>query len=201
MFKVDYKSISNKDTNIPECDGCKVHYGFFKNLREITESFTSLVDELFSEYNNYNLIITGHSLGAALAVLVGIEFKVRGYNPLILAYASPRLFNPQMANWVNDIFQVDLLNEKIEKDKDIDFGLIRLVHDEDFVPMLPPTFRPAGVEFFIKKMDLPHLKNDVDYRGANYIEITNKKRQRVFDLLHAYEHRTYFMTINKCENF
>lgn len=67
--------------------------------------------------------------------------------------------------------------------------------------MLPPTFRPAGVEFFIKKKDLPHMKSDVEFRGGKYIEISNKKRQPILDLLHAYEHRTYFITINKCENF
>lgn len=200
MIPVDYKSVT-KLKHVRECKGCKVHYGFIKNLEQISESLVRPIDELFAKHPDYKLVLTGHSLGAALAILVGIEFRMKGYKPLVLSYGSPRLFNSLMVDWVNEIFKTDELSKRINGWKDVDWGLIRLVHDEDFVPMLPPTFKPAGVEFFIKKKDLPHLKSDIEFRGANYIEITNRTRQKVLDLLHAYEHRTYLMTINKCENF
>lgn len=200
MIHVDYKSVT-KLKHVRDCEGCKVHYGFIKNLEQISDALIRPIDELFDNHPDYKLVLTGHSLGAALAILVGIEFKVKGYKPLILAYGAPRLFNTLMVKWVNEIFGIYELSKIINSGGDINWGLIRIVHDEDFVPMLPPTFRPAGVEFFIKKKDLPHLKSDIEFRGADYVEITNKRRQKVLDLLHAYEHRTYIMGINKCQDF
>lgn len=105
MIPVNYKSITKLKT-VPDCKGCKVHYGFYKNLEQITQSIIRPIDELFAKHPDYKLVLTGHSLGAALAILVGVEFRVKGYKPLILGYGCPRLFNPQMVKWVNDIFEV-----------------------------------------------------------------------------------------------
>ncbi|CCH42272.1 putative secreted protein [Wickerhamomyces ciferrii] len=200
MYPVDYHSISKlKGTN--KCHDCKVHYGFYRDLGKISNSIIKPVDELFAKYPDFKLIVVGHSLGGALATLVGIEFRVKGYEPLVIAYGCPKLMNSQLAAWVNKIFKVDNLADKINSGEDIDWGLIRIVHEDDYVPMLPPSFEHAGLEFYIKRKDLPHKYSDIDFLGSKEVIINEHNNKNVWDLLNGYEHRNYFLTINKCENF
>jgi hypothetical protein len=99
------------------------------------------------------------------------------------------------------VFESKELSERIKNNEKVNWGMIRVIHDGDYVPLLPPGFIQAGVEFFITKKHLPHRKADVDFLGTSYIDKTQTLfswRQKVLHYLHAYEHRTYFMTINSC---
>ena len=67
---------------------------------------------------------TGHSMGAALSVIFGIELKLRHSNVVveIQNIGCPRVGNPSFAKFVEA--KVDRVN--------------RLVHNRDLVPHLPP---------------------------------------------------------------
>ena len=58
-------------------DNIYVHSGFYSQLHinNNFEKITEHVKQLLEEYPEYNLYITGHSLGAALATLYGYELS------------------------------------------------------------------------------------------------------------------------------
>lgn len=207
---VDYEPISQSwNRNVPECIGCKVHSGFYKDLGRISEDLVCDVLQLYAQYPAYKLSIVGFSLGAALATLTGIEFRARGFQPLVIGYAPPRMFNKEMGLWVNEVFHSENLTLHLKQGGDFQTGLITVVHDEDYVPSLPPNLVQAGVEFFIAKKHLPHTKDSVILTGVDYLSTQYEEYDELAQIslpdkfkewLHAYEHRTYFITIHKCDD-
>ena len=66
--------------------------------------------------------VTGHSLGAALAVLAAADLKLRGRSPYLISFAGPRVGDPLFAKIFND--QV---------------SGVRFFNTEDLVPTVPPA--------------------------------------------------------------
>lgn len=213
---------------IQECIDCKVHSGFSKFLETVHENFMKDVDMIFEKHSNYNFVIVGHSLGAAIAVLAGIEFKIRGFNPMVMTYAQPKMFNSEMIEWINELFQIGKLDETNRRNGVLNFtsGYYRIVHKNDYITDLPPYFRHAGLQVDIEKNMLPHMIEDVKYNGLYYyytevledrntINVTESNNQeqenntyntdpqsqnmKYNDFLHMYEHRNYFVQVNECD--
>lgn len=150
----------------------------------------------------------GHSLGAALAALAGIELKLRGYRVSVITYAQPKIFNRDLKEWVDDLFNTRLLNAIAEYGSCLSSatGYIRVVHENDYVPMIPPFFHHAGLEVVISTRELPHNIQHLTYIGYNNL-VTTEKAERLGmnsnleELLHMYEHRNYFITLTGCTGF
>lgn len=66
-------------TSIRWCEGCKAHTGFWQAWQEIREKIIPLIGRARSEHPDYRVIVTGHSLGAAIATLAATE--LRGMDP------------------------------------------------------------------------------------------------------------------------
>lgn len=196
----EYKPIYEGVPNVRPCgDDCMIHSGFYKALPYITKEFLNPVEDLYLKYPDYKIVTSGHSLGGAFATIIGIELKVRGYNPLIISYGMPQLFNEDMRDWVNEIFNIHETETMIRKGETVKSGLIRVVHKGDYVPQLPIRMVNAGAEFYITKRDLPHEMKDVEFIGADTEDTGSLKNiSSIEDPLHGHEHRTYFITINKC---
>lgn len=60
------------------CDDCYVHDGFKQSWDEISSYAMSYVEAAFVTYPDYTLVVTGHSLGAAVATLAGTELRIAG---------------------------------------------------------------------------------------------------------------------------
>lgn len=199
---------------IRPCEGCKIHRGFYKFSETLAELFLDEIEHIFSKYPEYHLVITGHSLGAALASIAGIELKLRGYDPLVLTYANPLMFNTEMKEWVDDLFQTHEVDKNCRQSGRLDFekGYFRVIHDEDYIPMVPPNYSDAGLELFIKKKELPHKISDLEYRGTkNYYAFDSDSNSEDWqgtsqsltsgDWFHRKEHCSYFIYISGCEGF
>lgn len=52
---------------VPECSGCKVHSGFYKAANVVWGHLYQEVTRLQALHPDYQLKVTGHSMGAALA--------------------------------------------------------------------------------------------------------------------------------------
>lgn len=210
--KYAYDELVEKGT-IDACKNCKIHRGFNKFSGTLGDSFLEIVENIFKQYPNYHLVITGHSLGAALAIMSGIELKLRGYGPVVLTYANPKMFNREMKEWVDKLFETQIVDRKcIDKGELIfDEGYFRVVHDEDYIPMVPPFYHAAGLEIFIKKKELPHNIGDLEYRGSrDYYDpeaLSDEDWQAMAsgsddgDWFHKKEHRSYFINISGCNGF
>lgn len=107
------------------CSGCSVHEGFSTAAQEAIPSIAAAVSSLQNQYPNYQIVVTGHSLGAALATLTALDLAVTygfGSGVRLYNYGSPRVFNHAGANFASS-------------------GVIniaaRRTHCKDIVPHLP----------------------------------------------------------------
>lgn len=127
-----FKNISNINTNnqIPiillgkdsKNEDPKVHSGFLKLYLKFRKNILSTLDK----YKNINnLYITGHSLGAAIAVIAALDINNHykgNYNINVITFAGPRIGNITFANIIND-------SKKI--------SLQRIVNNCDIIPQTP----------------------------------------------------------------
>jgi triacylglycerol lipase len=112
--------------DFPYAENCgKVHLGFLK-------IYASCREELFNGLKEIDrtkkVIITGHSLGAALATIFAIDFAKNSSfeNIKLINFASPRVGNQKFCNAVN--------KELAE--------IVRIVNVHDVVTLLPPIVIP-----------------------------------------------------------
>lgn len=220
IYPTEYRPVSEKHYDklvesgkIEICENCMIHKGFNRFIETLSKDFLNRVERIFKRYPGYKMVVTGHSLGAALASICGIELKLRGFNPLILTYATPKMFNDEMKDWVDSLFKTKKIHDKSVKNGELDMfhGYFRVIHLQDYIPMVPPGYKAAGLEIFISKPELPHEKEDLEYRaigsGATWNQLPTNEltrsalRNGMSNLFHMDEHRKYFIMINNCSGF
>ncbi|EGW30747.1 uncharacterized protein SPAPADRAFT_142576 [Spathaspora passalidarum NRRL Y-27907] len=199
-----------------ECEGCKVHRGFYNFLKDNSAAIISVGVKLKSKYPDFQFLVVGHSLGAALTVLCGIEFQLLGYDPLVVTFGGPKVGNQQFADFVDYLFDTEEVVREISATKDFTRGYIRVVHKRDIVPSLPPyPFVHAGFEYFINARQLPHTEEDLERRGLDYSNVLTKRDDELYkrnfdgfelkpsklwpEQLGKYEHTHYFRKITSCK--
>jgi len=139
------ENIQNWVTNLsfvretyPNCDGCSVHKGFYNAEQEVFPQIADEVAKLSAAHPSFSIVVTGHSLGAALATLTALGLaplygasRVKLYN-----YGCPRMFNQAGAIWASSGV--------------ISIGA-RRTHYKDMVPHTPPEamgFRHTAGEIY-----------------------------------------------------
>lgn len=102
----------------------KVHRGFKK-------AYLSIRDPLLAEFDNNDLpvFITGHSLGAALAVLASSELYKQNFFDSCYTFGSPRIGNPEFVHSIqsNSIYRI-INNSDVVTTIPIDFANINYHH-------------------------------------------------------------------------
>jgi hypothetical protein len=115
--KVDYT------TFFSGCENCKIHYGFYTSVQNIKNQTLDSIKELKKDFPNHEIILTGHSYGAAVSQIMALECLREGIEVQVYNYGQPRIGNIEYAKFVN-------LNLK---------HYWRFTHDRDMVPHLPPV--------------------------------------------------------------
>lgn len=85
--------IANLDFDLSSsilCSGCEVHTGFWKSWETVSAKLKSEIDSAINDYPGYTLVLTGHSFGAALAVLGGTALRNAGYKSNLVSAFSFR---------------------------------------------------------------------------------------------------------------
>jgi predicted lipase len=106
----------NENTNV------SVHAGFMDAYSKFREN---MLDTIKKEGPS-QIIVGGHSLGAAISTICGVELFGKGFNTIIYNFASPRV--------AGENFKKIIDNSKIP--------IYRIVNEEDIVPTLPPSIVP-----------------------------------------------------------
>lgn len=128
-FITDFSFIPLYQVTAEGCTSCSVHGGFYIAWRSIADDVTAALADLRSENPGYSTIITGHSLGGAIATLAYTDLKADNI-PIEAAYTmgAPRVGNQAYADF----------NDALSGASNSDLGtLIRITHNMDGVPGLP----------------------------------------------------------------
>ena len=102
-WKADF-NILRRHTDL--CAQCHVHTGFWNAWTEIRERAKARVLEVVETHPNYGFVITGHSLGGAIAVLAAGEFRKISDDfaarTELYTFGSPRVGNKHTAAFLTD---------------------------------------------------------------------------------------------------
>lgn len=130
-----------------------IHSGFFQQLHN-ENSFNTINEKLISllhQYNDYDLYISGHSLGAALSTLYGYEFSLLVPDKIVnvLSFASPRVGDE---NFKNECIKQKNLN------------ILRVTNQRDTITAVPMyNYKHVGMNL--------HLNNNYMYTLSNEYNI------------------------------
>ncbi|RDA84071.1 hypothetical protein CP532_0778 [Ophiocordyceps camponoti-leonardi (nom. inval.)] len=82
------------------CQGCLAHNGFYTALTRLKNHLRRAVEDELRKpgRENYRVVVTGHSLGGALATLAGIYLRNVGIRCDIYTYGAPLVGNEVLAN-------------------------------------------------------------------------------------------------------
>ena len=110
-------------TDYAGCNGCKVHEGFYHTYLEVRDKILSSAKILFQKYPNSKKLVTGHSLGGALAIHASVDI-IQNFGKIdrFYTFGSPRVGNQEFADFVNG------MTGKF---------MSRITHYKDPVPHLP----------------------------------------------------------------
>jgi len=118
----DLELLQVKYDSYPECEECMVHKGFYHSALNVKKVTLYYLKSLNRKYPEYNVIVTGHSYGAAVSQLIAMEIIKIGINPVVLNFGQPRVGNSIYAMLVNQLIEENW----------------RFVHNKDIVPHVPP---------------------------------------------------------------
>lgn len=118
----------------------RIHRGFLYATDAIWEGLMETLEKETEPFDKFTLLITGHSLGAALAVVIAARIKyVAEYgdtekerdfctkltnSTLVHSFGQPRVGNPAFCEWYDSTLRDRTL---------------RVVYGMDIVPRVPPT--------------------------------------------------------------
>ncbi|KAJ5566745.1 uncharacterized protein N7459_010127 [Penicillium hispanicum] len=164
------------------CSGCEAHSGFWKSWETVADKMTSEVQAGIKSYPNHKLVVTGHSLGAALAVLGGTALRKAGYELDIYTYGEPRVGNKALVTHITN-----------------QGSLWRVTHTDDIVPKLPPAsfgFSQPSPEFWITSGNDETVTTS-DIQVIEGIDSTDGNAGTLLDSVSA--HKWYIIDIDECD--
>jgi len=107
-------------TTFPECN-CSVHQGFYLSAEWVHEDTLVAVRRLLVDYPLSEVVLTGHSYGAACSQLLAMELYKNGIQTNIYTFGSPRVGDSAYS-----IFMTSFIKH------------FRITHSRDIVPHVPP---------------------------------------------------------------
>ncbi|KAJ6036896.1 hypothetical protein N7540_001175 [Penicillium herquei] len=83
------------------CNGCEAELGFWSSWTNVRDSISEILNNTVDAYPDYEVVVTGHSLGAGIATLAAADLRGNGHPSITLfAFASPRVANPALADYI-----------------------------------------------------------------------------------------------------
>ena len=123
-------------TNI--CSGCTAEEGFYNSWQEARSGVMAALKTAAAANPSYRVVVTGHSLGGAIAAIAAAELRNQGTTTDLYTYGQPRIGGLTISNYITN------------QNKG---GNFRVTHFDDPVPRLPPLFLGyvhISPEYYIK---------------------------------------------------
>ncbi len=163
----------------PECN-CEVHNGFYNSVLNIKNTTITKVAMLKKIYPLYDVIVTGHSYGAACGQLLAMELIYSGIRVKLYNYGQPRVGDQQYAIFVNMIID----------------DYYRVVHNRDVVPHVPPSqlyYYHSCTELFEDGNGNIHVCSSTNCEDPKCSD------QYSIIQTNSYDHETYLGHVVSCE--
>ncbi|XP_066380262.1 lipase-like isoform X2 [Miscanthus floridulus] len=129
--------------NYPNMPNAKVHIGFYSSYNNtvLRPAITNAVRKARKLHGHSNIIVTGHSMGGAIASFCALDLAMSfgSNNVHLMTFGQPRVGNAAFASY----FAKYVTNT------------IRMTHERDIVPHLPPYF------FFLPQLTYKHFPREV----------------------------------------
>jgi hypothetical protein len=120
FFKTKFTGYGNVIIN---CTDCEVHEGFYRTYMSVADQVRSAVNQFMNDHPDAPIVVTGHSLGAAIAQHAAMDMTIMGYNvESLYNFGQPRTGEEKFSS-----YSFDILKDKI----------FRITHHKDPVPHLP----------------------------------------------------------------
>ncbi|EKF28044.1 lipase, putative, partial [Trypanosoma cruzi marinkellei] len=153
ISNLDYFRVSYWDK---ACVGCFVHTGFNCELQSLWVKMRKYLRKLVGKKGIERILITGHSLGGAMATIAAANLVSQNYmfasglKILLYTFGSPRVGNMQFADWLLASFCR------------VGHESYRVTHKRDAVPHVPPMW-----------FGFYHVPHEVWYDNDGNTEYTN----------------------------
>jgi predicted lipase len=139
------------------CHGCQVHSGFYDQTNSMVSGLDKALEEALRIKPDADIIITGHSLGGAVATLYADHVLNRWPGKFqdrlsLVTFGSPRVGNKEFAAYSNRILK----------------NIYRVVYKYDPVTQVPPTklgFKHVGGDKYQFNSFSDFLKERFDVDG------------------------------------
>ncbi|KAK4250272.1 Alpha/Beta hydrolase protein [Corynascus novoguineensis] len=171
-------------TQVP-CDltsGCLAHTGFLGAWNEVADRVFDGVKAARDANPDYKIVVTGHSLGGAVATIAAAYLRKDGYETDLYTYGSPRVGNHAFVDFVT-----------LQSG-----GEYRVTHADDPVPRLPPillNYRHTSPEYWID----PDNKESVTLEEVKFCTGYSNIQCNGGTLgLNADSHGWYFQSLSSC---
>lgn len=152
------RTSGNEDRD-DKCLNCTVHTGFYTSYTHTRPLVIPHLQGLKEKNPEYELHLVGHSLGGAVAALLGLECEALGWDPTITTFGEPRIGNKALNTFLDQRFGLGD-NTTIN----LHGKYRRVTHVDDPVPLLPLSewgYRMHAGEIYVSKPELSPTINDL----------------------------------------
>ncbi|KAF8203585.1 Alpha/Beta hydrolase protein [Mycena galopus ATCC 62051] len=145
----------------------EVHTGWHAAWNTVCSEVLEILEEELAEHPHYTVTFTGHSFGAVIATMGGIDAKWAFPNKTVrlYTYGAPRVGNAAFARGATDVLGVN--------------NVFRVVHGYDFASNLPPAL--LGWQHFGNYKSIAReADTDVACAGTEYWQLDPPGPDRTF---------------------
>ncbi|KAJ9137151.1 feruloyl esterase A precursor [Pleurostoma richardsiae] len=123
------------------CMGCTCSRGYLRQYMAVQDSVAAAIDTGMGSHLGYSIVVTGHSMGGALASIGAASLKGQGASLVAYTYGQPRTGNTVYADYIDSQFPA-ASNATT---------MTRVTHANDGVPQIPSQddgYRHHTTEFW-----------------------------------------------------
>lgn len=202
-LNIDMTPYVSAGGSVPPCgDLCKVHAGFHASYRAVVDVVEPFLEtELQKGGPHTNVVVVGHSLGGAVALLVALHCLALGVeNTRVVTMGQPLVGNRPFAEWADYVLGSELPVGHCRR------RWTRVVHKNDIVATVP---RGAFLHHYVQFHNQVYVNTSAaDYAPAleDVIDCRTRDNPRCIagDVLRAgmagylLAHNTYFRHLGLC---
>ncbi|KAJ7664515.1 alpha/beta-hydrolase [Mycena polygramma] len=143
LSDLKFRKVPFNSTGIPKniTEQVRVNRGFLNAYNNVVNDVLAIIEEQLEDFPSHNIVVTGHSVGGAIAALAATSIKnsIQSAHPNVglklYTFGQPRVGTPEFARYIEETIGVE--------------NLYRAVHTRDVVPMVPKVnYEHFGTEYW-----------------------------------------------------